>query len=73
MVPEIEQFAKILVENVRDSAIHSSDIALRPNAVSPVAKRWAKAALNESSMDFAATVIPDVVDETVFYLLNAID
>jgi hypothetical protein len=73
MTPEIEEFAKSLVEQVRDLAIGSNDVALRPAGKSPVAKRWAQAAARQTPMEFAATVIPDIVDDTTFYLLNAID
>src|SRR6202011_2762787 len=38
--PEIEEFAKTLVQQVRDAAIKSCDGALQPNAAYPVAKRW---------------------------------
>jgi hypothetical protein len=73
MIPEIEQFAKSLVEYVRDASIQSNDRALLPTARYSVAKRWAKAASEEAPVDFARVVIPDVVDDTIFYLLHAID
>ncbi len=73
MTPEIEEFAKKLIEFVRDASIQSNDLDLRSSAVSPVAKRWRLAASDESSMDFARVIIPDVVDETIFYILQAID
>jgi hypothetical protein len=73
MTPEIEEFAKMLVEWVRDASIQSSDMVLRPTGNAPVAKRWAKAASEEAPIDFARVVIPDIVDDTIFYLLQAID
>jgi hypothetical protein len=73
MTPEIEEFAKMLVEWVRDASIQSSDMVLRPTGNAPVAKRWAKAASEEAPINFARVVIPDVVDDTIFYLLHAID
>lgn len=73
MLPAIEEFAKRLVEHVRDNAVRSSDAALRPTARSPVAKRWAKAVAEKSCTETAATVIPDIVDDVIFYLLDAID
>ena len=48
-------------------------MALGPTAVSPVAKRWAKAAREEASVDIGRILIPDIVDGTIFYLLQAID
>ena len=73
MIPEVEEFAKILVECVRDASVRNNDITLRPNAQSIVARRWAKAAREEDPVRFALKVIPDVVDETIFYLLQSID
>lgn len=71
--PEIEEFAKILVQQVRDAAIKSCDGALRPNAAYPVAKRWKETASDGALKPIATVVIPDTVDETVFHLLRAID
>ncbi len=70
---EIEEFAKILVQKVRDSAIRSSDLILRPDVQHAIAKRWREAAGNGVPETFAKMIIPDIVDETMFYLLQAID
>ena len=71
--PEIEEFAKLLVEKVRDAAIRSSDAVLPPNTDHAVAKRWREAGRNGDLKSIASVVIPDVVDDTIFYLLHAID
>ena len=71
MSPEIEEFAKILVEKVRDAAIRSNDRRLKAQHV--IAKRWKEAAAGGSPETFAKVLIPDVVDDTVFYLLHAVD
>jgi hypothetical protein len=73
MKREIDEFAQNLVRFVRDAAIGSNDRELLPTAGSPVGKRWRKAAKEESPEDFARVLIPDVVDDTIFYLLHAID
>ena len=73
MTPEIEEFGKMLVEWVRDASIQSSDMVLRPTVDAPVAKRWRLAASDRTSTTFARVLIPDIVDDTVFYLLQAID
>ena len=70
--PEIEEFAKVLVQQVRDAAIRSCDSSLRPNATHSIAKRWKEAAAGDPE-SFAKVIIPDVVDDTVFQLLQAID
>jgi hypothetical protein len=67
---EIEEFAKILVRQVRDAAVRSCDRQLEPAARSPVATRWRDEGVQRPSGN---VVIPDCVDETVFYLLQAVD
>jgi len=67
-IPEIEEFAKILVQQVRDAAIRDCDILLQPNAASPRARRW-----RQTGVESIKGFIPDIVDETVFCLLRAID
>jgi len=69
--PEIEEFAKILVQKVRDAAIQSNDRTLGEEHV--VAKRWKEAGASGPSDGFAKVLIPDIVDDTMFYLLHAID
>jgi hypothetical protein len=71
--PQIEEFAKILVRQVRDAAIKSSDENLNPTAIHVVAKRWREAARAGQLEPIAKVLIPDVVDDTIFYLLRAID
>jgi len=69
--PEIEEFAKIVVESIRDTAIQSNDRRLTSNHA--IAKRWREAAESGSAEVFAKTLIPDIVDDALFYLLRAID
>ena len=73
MTPEIEEFGKALVRMVRDESIQSNDRGLLANAKGPAATRWREAARDRSSEAFARAIIPDIVDETIFYLLHAID
>jgi hypothetical protein len=70
--PEIEEFAKILVRQVRDAAVRSSDQQLRPDVENVVAKRWKEAGRDGNLDSIARVLIPDIVDDTVFYLLQAI-
>jgi hypothetical protein len=69
--PEIEEFGKILVQNIRDAAIRSSDLTFQSNG--PTGKRWRHAARDSTPEAFAKMAIPDIVDDTLFYLLQAID
>ena len=71
--PEIEEFAKTLIREVRDRSIADCDMLLRPEGNSPPAKRWRKKLNSGSSRDLAVTMIPDCVDHTLANLLDAID
>ncbi len=68
--PEIEEFARTLVLHVRDTAIRNCDALLQPHAGSPAARRWQS--LDAKAPDLRV-LIPDVVDEAVFSVLQAID
>lgn len=72
MTPEIEEFAKLLVERVRDAAIQSCDRILQSDSNTVIGKRW-KESRREASDAFAKILISDVVDETLANLLIAID
>lgn len=72
-LPEIEEFARVLIQHVRDEAIASSDRVLKPNANHEVAKRWNEALPDGKQEETAKVLIPDIVDNTIFYLLHAID
>jgi len=71
---ETIEFAKLLIQNVRDLAIKSCDVQLHAtNMKSPTAKRW-RDAKNSGDIDkFGETIISDCVDDTIFYFLLAID
>jgi len=68
--PEIEEFAKSLVRQVRDAAIDNCARRYDPGATSLVARRWQALAATASD---AAVLVPDAVDDAVFNLLHAID
>jgi hypothetical protein len=71
-IPEIEEFAKILVKQVRDATIQSCDRNLQSSFNNPIAKRWHEAA-NSTPGSFAKVIIPDIVDSAISHLLGAID
>jgi len=72
---EIQEFAKILVQSVRDAAIQSCDRQRKPGVNSPIAIRWREAAVNNKIGQNVPEniMIQDCVDETVAHLLLAID
>ena len=71
--PEIEEFAKLLVREVRDRSIASCDGQLQAQSNSPVAKRWTANLKDASSKVLARAMIPDIIDDALFHLLHAID
>jgi hypothetical protein len=70
MNPEILEFAKILVHQVRDAAVTSCDVTLAAHGKGPVAARWRAIG---APLDKLNAIVPDVVDSAVFQLLRAID
>ena len=73
--PEIEEFARILIREVRDAAIQSTDRSLRADAPDPVAKRWKEWPREHTvNLESVVTMVAaDIVDDTIFHLLRAID
>ena len=69
---EVEEFAMLLVQQVRDAAIQSCDMELEPEAKSPFAKRW-RGVLASGKHGIADVLIADCVDKAVSALLRAID
>ncbi len=70
---EMEEFARLLVNLVRDLAVADVGLSLRPDATDVCAVRWRKKMQAGSPASFAAEIIPDCVNVAIFYLLDAID
>jgi hypothetical protein len=69
---EMTEFAKILVNNIRDMAIQSADVQLHAtNSNSPTAKRWQSS--KNDMIKFGEMTIADSVDTAIFYFLLAVD
>jgi hypothetical protein len=69
----IEEFAKILIQKVRDIAIQNCDRRLRPDATNIIAERWKHAARDGNGETVARVLIPDIVDATLTQFCRAID
>lgn len=69
----IEQFAQLLVRQVRDEAIRACDRYLSTDNKSPVGERWASMGIVQAHREEVKTIVSDCVDEVVFTLLQAID
>jgi hypothetical protein len=71
---EIIEFGKLLVSSVRDVTIRSCDVQLHTdNLDSPIARRWRDAKSNGQTNVLGEMIIADSIDDTIFFLLQAID
>ena len=71
---EITEFAKLLVQRVRDSAIVSADgVLTTENMNSPIARHWRVARESGDFDKFGKSIIVECVDNAIFYFLLAID
>jgi hypothetical protein len=70
---ELAEFARRLMENVRDEAIRECDMLARLGGRAAVTGRWRKAAKTRDPEALLKEAIPDIVDDTLFWLLYAID
>src|SRR5207245_552697 len=71
--PELERFAQLLMTLVRDRAIGEADRLARGAVVGPSGKRWRALMAERPSEEVLLEVIPEIVDQTLFQLLDAID
>jgi hypothetical protein len=71
--PEVDEFAKLLITHVRDMAVAGCDMSLRTDSNDAMAERWREKMRTGKVGALASEMIPDCVDDTLFYLLNAID
>jgi len=69
----IEEFAQILIREVRDAAVRSCDKEFGPMGPTAKGLRWKKAGPEGVVEAVARAVVPDCVDAVLFRLLNAID
>ena len=69
---ELEQFAKQFIHCVRDRSISACDKLARGEIGGPDGKRWKNLISNEHC-DVFRELIPDIVDQTLFQFLNAVD
>jgi hypothetical protein len=68
-----EKFAMLLVTLIRDRAIEQCDSLASGRMHGPDGKKWRELVGDETVQAALFEVIPDIVDETLFCLLNAID
>jgi hypothetical protein len=68
---EIDDFAQRLIASVRDAAVRSNDLRIDGQHV--IGQRWRDAAVGDDCRRLLHVAVPDIVDSTLFFLLNAID
>jgi hypothetical protein len=69
---ELNEFAASVVKHIRDNAVRSMYTQLYTTN-SPIAKRWHEQKVSGNIDRLSEMLISDSVDDTIFYLLNAID
>jgi len=69
----VREFAESLIRLVRDDSIESCDRIVNHLTRGPEADRWAHAVADLPAGDAVKLVIPDIVDQVLFHLLDAID
>jgi hypothetical protein len=70
---ELERFADGLMRLVRDRAIKSCDQLASGSMVGPDGDHWRSLVKSKDAKHALNELIPDIVDETLFQLLDAID
>lgn len=66
---DLQEFARLLIREVRDEAIRNCDRRLDPDASSLVALRWANAT-DAAGREAIRMAIPDIVDDVIFHFVN---
>jgi|ERR1700722_9240502 len=70
---EIARFARLLVQLVRDRAIDECDRLLAGGLRGPRGERWQSYGQDDTVREALDALIPDVVDDTLAQLLNAVE
>ena len=72
-ITELDRFAQLLMKLVRDPAIREADRLARGAIRGPSGRRWRALMAENSAQDLLLEAIPEIVDQTLFQLLDAID
>ncbi|MBW8875522.1 MAG: hypothetical protein JF614_11215 [Acidobacteria bacterium] len=70
---ELQRFAEGLIRLVRDRAVRASDRLASGAMVGPDGERWRSLVASKETSQAIRELIPDIVDQTLFELLNATD
>jgi len=69
----IRQFADTLMQFVRDESISNCDRLADGRTRGPQGDRWRHALGELTAQDAVSLLIPDIVDQVLFHLMDAID
>ncbi|HZB32322.1 MAG TPA: hypothetical protein VE465_19340 [Streptosporangiaceae bacterium] len=70
---DLRQFAELLMRLVRDQAIASCDALAAGRMGGASGNRWRELLADERTRQAVRTLIPEIVDEVLFYFVNALD
>jgi hypothetical protein len=70
---DLRRFAELLVRLVRDQAIAACDRLAAGEVRGPRGEYWQARTADPAARDLASALIPEVVDEVLFQLLDAVD
>lgn len=70
--PQLAEFAERLIRQVRDEAIIACDRLAAGEVRGPLGNRWREVS-EKGGAEALVELIPDIVDQVLFHLLDAID
>jgi hypothetical protein len=73
MAGPLDEFAQRLITSVRDEAIRSCDALAQGSVGGALGERWRATLGSATAAEAMRELLPDVVDQVLFHLLDAID
>ncbi|GIH10186.1 hypothetical protein Rhe02_82530 [Rhizocola hellebori] len=70
---ELQRFAELLMRLVRDQAISNLDVYAAGRIGGAIGEHWKMVLADPACRDAMLELLPEVVDEVLFQLLNALD
>lgn len=71
--PDLQKFVETLMHHVRDRAIDTCDRLVAGKTGGRIADRWQEVLRNSDARSALTELIPDIVDEVLFELLDKAD
>jgi hypothetical protein len=70
---ELRRFAESLIQLVRDRSVAECDRLATGTVAGPTGDRWRDLVAGDAARTAVAGVLPDIVDQVLFALLDAVD